>query len=308
MFRECYFEYAGKSSQDYNLMLCYVGDAPDSFNSGGEFDPKTDTLPRSNEILLYDKDYSSNPLEFEVEFISTHGIIPQPQMTEIKNWLFGQNGWKTFRCMDDRQDYQLKCIFLPGEDIVGNGGYRGLRCTLKNVSPFWYGTPVVCEFDDAALSAHSLTSGGIKYSACQIEINDDIAVDEVIFPTIEIKASSNNTHSSYQIHGSRTVATSVDDALAKSGSSFIRGDESNFIFNILFANSDNVDTITVNTRYGSVVSEKSNSCKPEVSDPPIPLFRLYPGINVCRFWWQNSAVTISSIKVTYTPQYRMGAF
>ena len=139
MFRECFFEYAGQSSQPYNLMLCYVSNTTTDFDSGGKFDLKTDTLPRSHETLLYGKDYSAQPLSFDVEFVNIDDNIPLQQMTEIKNWLFGQDGWKTFRLLDDRQDYRLKCIFEPGEDIVDGGGYKGLRCTLKNVSPFWYG-------------------------------------------------------------------------------------------------------------------------------------------------------------------------
>ena len=56
MFRDCYFEYAGISSQPYGLMMCYIENSNDNFDSGGKFELKTDTLPRSHETFLYGKD------------------------------------------------------------------------------------------------------------------------------------------------------------------------------------------------------------------------------------------------------------
>ena len=47
MFRECYFEYAGISSQSYNLILGYLSNSNEDFDSGGGFELKTDTLPSS---------------------------------------------------------------------------------------------------------------------------------------------------------------------------------------------------------------------------------------------------------------------
>ena len=161
MFRECFFEYAGRSSQPYNLMLCYVSNTITDFDSGGKFDLKTDAIPLSHESLLYGKDYSAQPLSFEVEIMNIERNIPFEQVTKIKNWLFGQDGWKTFRLLNDTQDYCLKCIFEPSEDIVDGTGYRGFRCTLHNVSPFWYGEEssitIPCDqFDESQKTEDSL--------------------------------------------------------------------------------------------------------------------------------------------------------
>ena len=160
MFRECYFEYAGISSEPYNLIFCYVNNSNSDFDSGGSFDLKTDTLPRSPEALLYGKDYSAKPLTFDVEIVNYDDYIPLEQMNEIKNWLFGQDGWKLLRLSDERQNYFLKCIFEPGEDIVDGIGYRGVRCTLHNVSPFWYGDEKKITFSNADLIAHQNQSAG----------------------------------------------------------------------------------------------------------------------------------------------------
>lgn len=214
MFRECYFEYAGQSSQPYNLMLCYVSNSNTDFDSGGGFDLKTDTLPRSHETLLYGKDYSAKPLEFDVEFMNLHGYIPLEQMIEIKNWLFGQNGWKTFKCLDDRQDYRLKCVFEPGEDIVDGTGYRGLRCKLRNVSPFWYGEERVIEHKGYFNAVGTLAK---SYHHFVIEVPNNNCVTEEIFPEITIGFSrAGNSWGIYETGKNMMIETSDAPSVAES--------------------------------------------------------------------------------------------
>lgn len=223
MFRECFFEYAGQSSQPYNLVLSYVSNSNTDFDSGGGFDLKTDTLPRSHETLLYGKDYSAKPLEFDVEFMNLHGYIPLEQMLEIKNWLFGQNGWKTFRCLDDRQDYRLKCVFEPGEDIVDGTGYRGLRCKLRNVSPFWYGEECVIEHKGYFNATGTLAR---SYHHFVVDVPNNNCVEEEIFPeiTIGFKRSPNGQgvyESGKNMIIENTDATSIAEALLVSGDEFV---------------------------------------------------------------------------------------
>lgn len=140
MFRGCYFEYAGRYSGDYNLITAYVQDSYDEFSSGGSYEPVTDTLPYTAEALLYGMRYSDKPLEFSIEIINPDDTIPFEQMREIKSWLFGQDGWKKLYIKDENlSKYYLLCLLIPESDIVDATGYRGLRCTVKNISPFWYG-------------------------------------------------------------------------------------------------------------------------------------------------------------------------
>ena len=174
MFRGCFFEYAGIYSGDYNLTMMYVENSYDKFVTGGAYEPITENLPNSAESLLYGLNYSEKPLEFSVEIINEDGTIPMEQMREIKRWLFSQDGWKTLRLMDeDYRPYHLKCLFIPEEDIVDGLGYRGVRCTLKNVSPFWYGetkTKVITEEDMTG----KLTSG-LNY-----ELNINVDTDSTL--------------------------------------------------------------------------------------------------------------------------------
>lgn len=209
MFRECYFEYAGQSSQPYDLMLCYVNNNNTDFDSGGSFDLKTDTIPYLHETLLYSKDYSAQPLEFEVEFMNIEGDIPLEQMTEIKNWLFGQDGWQTFKCLDDRQDYTLKCILEPIEDIVDEMGYRGLRCKIRNASPFWYGEEVAITIQNSDLTAnYNPPSQWFGWNNFEVDIPKNDAVDCVIYPKIII--NTNRTSNNMYAYGNKFCLSNTD--------------------------------------------------------------------------------------------------
>lgn len=184
MFRDCYFEYAGVYSGDYNLTMTYVENSYDKFDSGGTYEPVTDVLPNSAESLLYGLKYSENPLEFSIEIVNIDDVISVEQMCTIKNWLFGQDGWKTLRIMDeDLRPYHLSCLFIPDEDIVDGSGYRGIRCTLKNVSPFWYGDEETITFtrEDLIKMAQKTNSDG------RIDDEGNISNAGNIWTTIHIK-------------------------------------------------------------------------------------------------------------------------
>lgn len=49
--------------------------------------------------------------------MNTDGAIPIEQMKKIKDWLFGQDGWKKFVLINERQDYYLRTLLIPDEDI-----------------------------------------------------------------------------------------------------------------------------------------------------------------------------------------------
>lgn len=256
MFRDCYFEYAGISSQPYGLIMCYVGNSNEDFDSGGKFELKTDTLPRSHETFLYGKDYSANPISFDVEIVSIEDYIPLEQMTEIKNWLFGQDGWKTLRLLDERQNYNLKCIFEPGQDIVDGIGYRGVRCTLHNVSPFWYGDERVVTFNHSELTRNWKYFSSVGWSFINIEVPENGCADVDIIPQITVEFDkSGSQYGSY--YGSlfnliSVNASSVGDVMQNytSNSTWNYKDLSgiSFDFSYVESNSKTTDTVSRNIR------------------------------------------------------------
>lgn len=325
MFRECYFEYAGQSSQPYNLMLTYVSNNNTDFDSGGKFDLKTDALPRSHETLLYGKDYSAQPLSFEIEILNVDDYIPLEQMAEIKNWLFGQNGWKSLKILDERQDYFLKCILSPIEDIVDGSGYRGVRCTLQNASPFWYGEQRTITIDRATLHNRILTaSDDDEFSFFEVNIPDDI-VEVDIHPQIYLqdrRYEQSSIFGDYECWGLyRLVTVDASSASTATLSSTVL---SQFVYNADYlpkVSSDSnwdashgAEDIHCDTLYGTLYSTNtywnSTSSKPlwsvlQFGNTWPQLFTLHRGKNVCML---KDPKAYKQIEFTYTPMYRLGAF
>lgn len=319
MFRGCYFEFAGKSSEPYNLMLFYKDNKRDDFNSGGEFELKTDSIPYSEEQFLYGKDYSENPLEFEVEIVTPEGNIPQMQMVEIKNWLFGQDGWRDLTVTDDTQAYHLKCVLIPSEDITDCNGYRGVRCTIHNASPFWYGNEREVVIDDFETQVYGY---GNWYSIVNIEIPDNGCVNCAIYPTliIDIDKRANTANDIKELKITATDAESINDAKEQSTPGiWSYPDTSGVSCDISYmgnkGNSASYDTITFNSKYA--IFESTNYPYVQIvptidTSNPLSIIKLKCGSNFCRIKTgiiqSGSTSMYKSITVKYTPMYRMGAF
>lgn len=311
MFRGCFFEYNGISSQRYNLMLFYIENDNMKFNSGGNFELKTENLPYSHERLYYGKDYSANPLEFDVEIINPDENITKEQMAEIKNWLFGQDGWKDLALTDDTRSYHLKCVFEPNEDITDSNGYRGVRCKIRNVSPFWYG-------DEKEISLSNYTSNnvainGINYNVISIEIPNNDYADFVINPRFVVNVDKTGVSSNItEFRICSCDAETIEDGKAITNNAWDYPNTSELAFSISFigaaGNSNAYDTLTIDTKYATIESErypKQNIYPTVNTSNPLPIFRMKYGTNICRFryGWNYSSVVLK-----YTPVYRMGAF
>ena len=293
MFRGCFFEYAGIYSGDYNLTMMYVENSYDKFVTGGAYEPITENLPNSAESLLYGLNYSEKPLEFSVEIINEDGTIPMEQMREIKRWLFGQDGWKTLRLMDeDYRPYHLKCLFVPEEDIVDGLGYSGVRCTLKNVSPFWYGetkTKVITEEDMTG----KLTSG-LNY-----ELNINVDTDSTLPIPVVINFTEPDKYdgvSSFDVIRSFWVKNVTNGSLLYR---FIEYDYkgASWSFDTRFLQFKSLDTDSaVGYAPVNVTSE---------------IFYLQQGnnkISIACHDDENNIMYYKQFSISYTPCYRIGGF
>lgn len=189
MLRDCYFTYNGIYSGDYNLILAFVTDDNFEFKSGSEYEPTTATLPHNAQQLLYNLNYSDSPLEFTIEIISPEDNIPLETMVEIKNWLFGQDGWKRLTLHNETSDYYLNALFIPDSDITDARGYRGLRCKVQNDSGFWYQDNEV-EFKGVASKPSN--TGQVLTFESMIDIEGQ-PINNKICPIIDLKIGHNWT-------------------------------------------------------------------------------------------------------------------
>lgn len=318
MFRECYFEYAGISSQLYNLIFCYIQDTNDSFDSGGKFALQTETIPCSYETLLYEKNYSEEPLSFSVEIVNHEEAIPLEQMISIKNWLFGQDGWKTLRLIDGQQSYYLKCIFEPGEDIVDGTGYRGVRCTLHNVSPFWYGEEKEISISNSQILDNTITvttvvevggeeeSTTTSYSAADIYIPEEEMEGLQLSPicVLELTATTVTEDEDTTVSISNTNATSIEQTLQHNDGVFVFPDTTYTAFELDTTISD---VVTIDTKYAIMNAQTQTiGWHNPNAFASLPIFRLSKGHNYIRM--TTSGGYLSGLKIRYTPIYRLGAF
>lgn len=171
------FEYAGKTSSIYNLVSCEINKDYHNIISGAEYEPTVDTFPHSANQLLLGLDYSSKPLEFDLEIINPDDNIPYTQVEEIKDWLFGQNGWKKFVVINERQDYYLRALLIPSEDIMDMNGYRGFRCKVRNDSGFWYkdeNISIPLTYSETNVYSTIKKTIDLKYIPDRMEINPKI--------------------------------------------------------------------------------------------------------------------------------------
>ena len=277
MFRDCYFKYAGIHSDTYNLAMEYVDDSYDEFDTGGKYEVITDTLPQCTDTLLYGLKYAENPLEFSVEIINPDGAIPFNQMIEIKNWLFGQDGWKKLELFDsDYRGYYLKCLLIPEQDIVDASGYRGIRCTVKNMSAFWYGNDI--EYTYTKEQLQSLYDEEQEWSVLNIDVNTISPTP--IMPRVEISLSE--VSGVIPVLENTTTQTYVSCCVDSTWSGCIWGFDS---------------------KYFSVTKNGEPSLSGAYTNGDA--LYLTKGKNILTI---DEIDEINYVKISYTPIYRLGGF
>lgn len=280
MFRECYFEYAGRYSGEFNLIMAYVTDSNDSFISGGSYTPTTDSLPALAESILYSLNYGENPLEFSVEIVNPEENIPVEQFTEIKDWLFGQDGWKKLKLESEIfKNYYLKCLLIPESDIVDGTGFRGVKCTIRNISGFWYGEDKVIQYTREDFTPQGSAPAVILYPNFETQFNGRI------YPIVTIRFGSINSSYTYDI------LNFVNDSAPRDRQSSFRAK----------IESDNTEYI-IDTRHG-VITCNGEKELPEDLDDKYGFLHFYKGANKTRF-----APGADMVEFRYTPMYRLGGF
>lgn len=277
MFRFSKFDYAGIHSGEFNLILAYTSNDYDLV-SGGEYQPTTDKLPHNARQLLYDISYADNPLEFTVDIINPDpdDNISLEQMKEIKNWLFGQDGWKRLKVYDETSDYYLNALFIPDSDITDARGYRGLRCKVQNDSGFWYQDN---EIEFKGVTSKPSNTGQTLSFETTIDIEGQ-PINNKICPIIDLKIGHNWTEHQidYTLSNYRVY---VGNKLNKSM----------FVFDANVNYHTNKDAVyELDTKYGMVTMKEPNEKTFHSLTPP---FIQYNGVikdnldYVSLFWLGN---------------------
>lgn len=301
MFRDCYFEYKGIYSGDYNLKLFYIDDSYNKRNSGGEYSNVINSNNNRIEKLLYTREYT--PLEFDIEIINPDEIIPFEQMIEIKKWLYDSPiQWNDLKIFDSEyKDIVFRCTLIPNEDFCDSMGYRGLKCHVQCNSPFGYKETIHLQFNrwDKGQSQRSLSS-------FDFAIDCDIATQNCL-PTIKLTTIANSLSNKYNNMGV-IINTTNNSCL--------------WIYNLRFDR--NNDTTTTIFGYSGVLTNTGSTAKGnqwlnlgkktfneldsndkivQSFDLDCGLLQLSSGVNNLKFYG-----VADKLEVIYTPTVRVGAF
>ena len=186
-----HFEYGGISSRKYNLIIANVN--TERFPQiSGTIEEETIFSKNSKKKYFIQDDYSSSPLEFDVEFITEdEQPLSLPIKRQVENWLFNRNNYCAlyFDPVDDIDgafydviDNEVKrmfmnCRFINAEKIENSSGVIGYRATLKSDSPFLWQDSIkkIFELNNPAESTTS-----------NIDVVIDTDIDGFTYPIVKI--------------------------------------------------------------------------------------------------------------------------
>jgi phage-related protein len=136
------FIYDGVSSELYGLVISSIGSSSEGESSmGSGINPITKKLLRNPVEYFYAVEQSP-VLDFTMSVTSEYPISGD-QRSLIGQWLFGQQGFKKLRILQqDLQEIYFDCIFMESSAIYVGNICRGFKIKVRSNSPFAWGRTV----------------------------------------------------------------------------------------------------------------------------------------------------------------------
>lgn len=129
------FIYNKVPSETYGVSLVFLDENYNQRPSGSGVEIITDTV-RRNPQLLYLGGKQSPPLEFGIEVIFDEPVDIFV-LTQMKDWLGGEISFKELQiCAEYFEGFHFNCYIVLEEDLIYNGGYRGVKATVHCDAPW----------------------------------------------------------------------------------------------------------------------------------------------------------------------------
>lgn len=216
-----HFEYGGKKSSDYDLIISNVG-TERNVSLAGTFNKMTVFNKRDKKAYLIDDDYTESPVTFDVDITTSDGAtLTKAERREIEKWLFNKHNYrKLYFDRDDDWENELyttdggsnvyrmylNCRFLYPEKLEYNGGIIGYKATLECDSMMFWQDPMTTTI--------SGTSGIVTI---------DTDIDDYVYPEVTIRVGStggdiiivNQTDSSSRI--TKFIGVSANEQIIMKG-------------------------------------------------------------------------------------------
>lgn len=135
------FIYNNIPSEIFNVSLVFLDEDYNNRPSGSGVEIVTDSIQRNPQLLyLYGK--QSPSLEFGIEIVFENPVDIFV-LTEVKDWIGGEISFKKLQiCAEYFNSFYFNCYITLDQDLIYNGGYRGVKATVHCDSPWAW------EFDD----------------------------------------------------------------------------------------------------------------------------------------------------------------
>lgn len=137
------FLYNGISSDVYNASLVFLDEDYTNRPSGSEKQIITTDIRRNPRKVYLDTEYSE-VLTFNIEIVFDNPVDIF-MLTQVKDWLSSPIGYKPLKiCAENFTNYYWNCILHLKEDLIFNGGYRGVTVEVECDSPWaWQNEDVI---------------------------------------------------------------------------------------------------------------------------------------------------------------------
>lgn len=207
-FYGSHFEYAGKSSSDYGIIIANV-DTERNKALAGELSTNTVYNARNVRRYYIGDDRRDSMVEFDVEFISdSDSPIGLQDLRQIESWLLDVPGYRKLYiapqddCLSENSEVingqtvrmYLNCRFVNPERIEGNGGVLGIKATMQCDS--------CMAWQDSITYTYNLTNSSSS-SNSTINVTVDSDLKDYIYPKVTIVAGSSG--------GDITINNNTDD-------------------------------------------------------------------------------------------------
>lgn len=178
------FIYNKIPSELYNVSLVFIDESYTNRPSGSGIEMITDSIRRNPKVLYLDAKQSP-PLEFPIEIVFDEPVDIFV-FTQVKDWLGSSLNFTDLQiCAEYFNTYYFHCYIQLNEDLVYNGGYRGVKATVKCDSPFAW------EFEDERRYELNPSKTNTIY------FNNLSADSELLRPIIEFTMTNSGNFSIY---------------------------------------------------------------------------------------------------------------
>lgn len=257
------FTYAGVNSDEYDLMIYWIGDPGTVDETVWTVDIEEERIPLRTDPILLGLN-ANQPLEFEM-IVGSKNYIDRETVEQILDWLTSHETYQWLEIdQDDLSDWRYKALFQNVEMTSVNSMPFAFKCTVMMDSQFAYSYPTQSAFE--IQGGKVISSTGVAQDS--VTVNNESSYNGYIYPKMTVEATAggsfaiiNETDNNRKFQMAIPAEYVINDGAEKA---MITIDNKNMVIR---CNADNINI------YDTFADEAGNHY----------FFRLAKGENVLRF-------------------------